>query len=282
MHRTRAFSQLSGFGVVAALAAVCALRPSPAQAHNVADRPPIPELQSPATGSTLTTSQPTFGWTASEDAHGHALTYTIEVGTDINLIHDDEHVRDIQGTTYVYPSPLRDGLWYWHVRAENEHGRRSKYSAPFSLTIDTTGSAAPSPSPTPSPSPPPTPSTPGPAPSSGGGGGGGGEPSGGGEEQASAQRVVRRARARVRGAARRPRVASATTHQPARLLGQLNSLFRRAHRRTPTFAEWQFWARRIVRGDKPTPAALLGAMQWHARLDSSGLQPTVAGASRVR
>jgi hypothetical protein len=45
-------------------------------------------------------------------------------------------------------------------------------------------------------------------------------------------------------------------------LKPLNSIFRLVFGRSPTFAEWKYWADRLL-GDKPQYDALLGAMQWH-------------------
>jgi len=45
-------------------------------------------------------------------------------------------------------------------------------------------------------------------------------------------------------------------------LGPLNSMFRSVFGRTPTFAEWKYWADRFLT-DKPVWDQILGAMQWH-------------------
>ncbi|MBI4022065.1 MAG: DUF2341 domain-containing protein [Candidatus Andersenbacteria bacterium] len=64
-------------------------------------------------------------------------------------------------------------------------------------------------------------------------------------------------------------------------LGQsINRLFSLANRRIPTFSEWQYWANRVLAGQKDTLPALLGAMQWQ-RLFGGGTTGTaqVAGIS---
>ena len=61
--------------------------------------------------------------------------------------------------------------------------------------------------------------------------------------------------------------AASGTPTPIELTGpaitSINELFRTAYARGPTFAEWQYWATRIINNDKPTFPSLLGAMQWH-------------------
>lgn len=49
----------------------------------------------------------------------------------------------------------------------------------------------------------------------------------------------------------------------AALIDDVNSIFRLAHDRTPTYTEWEYWASRVVNGDKTTADALYGAIQFH-------------------
>ena len=54
---------------------------------------------------------------------------------------------------------------------------------------------------------------------------------------------------------------AATKHLPAKLL-RLNETFEKVHGRIPIFAEWSYWANRLLT-NKPEYSALYGAMQWH-------------------
>ena len=60
--------------------------------------------------------------------------------------------------------------------------------------------------------------------------------------------------------------AKPTTPAPDSLLQKVNSLYRQAYGRNPTYEEWLYWSNRVKKGDKKTSSELLGAMQWqHAR-----------------
>ncbi len=48
-------------------------------------------------------------------------------------------------------------------------------------------------------------------------------------------------------------------------LKPLNAIFRSVYGRNPTYAEWKYWANRLLT-DKPQHEALYGAMQWHQLL----------------
>jgi hypothetical protein len=48
----------------------------------------------------------------------------------------------------------------------------------------------------------------------------------------------------------------------AGIMPQLNDTFGFVHGRIPTFVEWEYWARRILNGEKETISALKGAMEW--------------------
>lgn len=48
----------------------------------------------------------------------------------------------------------------------------------------------------------------------------------------------------------------------AALFERVNEAFSAVHKREPTFAEWQYWANRVVRGEKKTFDALVGAIGY--------------------
>lgn len=62
------------------------------------------------------------------------------------------------------------------------------------------------------------------------------------------------------------------------LITAVNRLYRMVHAVTPSFNEWQYWANRVVGGEKTTEPAVLGAMQWQ-RLLGGGTTGQVAGIS---
>lgn len=66
--------------------------------------------------------------------------------------------------------------------------------------------------------------------------------------------------------------AVATVRKLPGKLVPLNSIFRKVYGRSPTFQEWEYWARRLL-SDKPTYDALYGAMQWHQRLGHTMMPP---------
>ncbi|MBI4022540.1 MAG: DUF2341 domain-containing protein, partial [Candidatus Andersenbacteria bacterium] len=71
-------------------------------------------------------------------------------------------------------------------------------------------------------------------------------------------------------------ISSAVFALSSNLAQSINSLFSLAHSRVPTFSEWQYWADRVMAGDKDGQPALLGAMQWQ-RLFGGG----TAGTAQV-
>lgn len=73
-----------------------------------------------------------------------------------------------------------------------------------------------------------------------------------GEDVNAAEKAVKKV-GKVKGAAVKRLSAN---------LKWINATFRKAYGRTPTFAEWSYWAHRLLT-DKPKYDALYGAMQWH-------------------
>jgi len=61
---------------------------------------------------------------------------------------------------------------------------------------------------------------------------------------------------------REPRVLGVTTVSSWNRLAPLNSIFRLVCDRDPTFAEWEYWANRLL-DDNLAYDELLGAIQWH-------------------
>lgn len=98
--------------------------------------PAIPQLLAPANHSQLRIVQPTFVWSATVLID--ATQYQLQVATD-SVFTTPVIDRVTSETTYTvpYPSPLSDGVYYWHVRARDEVGNWSDWSGYWELTINT-------------------------------------------------------------------------------------------------------------------------------------------------
>ena len=46
------------------------------------------------------------------------------------------------------------------------------------------------------------------------------------------------------------------------IVKSINDVFQIVYRKLPTFLDWKYWADRVLKGEKSTIQALLGAMQW--------------------
>jgi len=96
--------------------------------------PGIPTLLSPSNGSTINDSTPLLSWSATA---GFGGTYNLEYSEDISFS-GKTAVTGLTSTNYEIPSPLSDGVWYWHVEAINSSQIPSGYQpSPFSFTLDT-------------------------------------------------------------------------------------------------------------------------------------------------
>jgi hypothetical protein len=61
----------------------------------------------------------------------------------------------------------------------------------------------------------------------------------------------------------RPAAAAAAGAAPGNLVSRVNALHRQAFGRNPTGSEHAYWLNRVLRGEKTSESALLGAMRWH-------------------
>jgi hypothetical protein len=67
----------------------------------------------------------------------------------------------------------------------------------------------------------------------------------------------------------------------AALIDQVNQAFRSVNGRTPTVAEWNYWAGRVQRGEKKTYAALAGAMAYQRAHGQETAVPAVSTGTAV-
>jgi hypothetical protein len=106
--------------------------------------PPVP-VQLTASGLFTQDTTPTLAWNAVPYPYaGVDITYTVQLD-NTSTFASPEFTGDTAATSITPGSGLPDGLYYWRVRAFNEFGLLSAYSAPRTLTIDNVAPAAPVP-----------------------------------------------------------------------------------------------------------------------------------------
>ncbi|MHA1687579.1 MAG: Ig-like domain-containing protein, partial [Candidatus Heimdallarchaeaceae archaeon] len=95
---------------------------------------PPPTLNSPAHGSVVADSTPTFTWSTVSGASA----YQLQVAT--SLTYSAPYIDEVLVTTsYTSTIDLPDRTFYWHVRTRNSAGVWGSWSSSHSFTIDTTG-----------------------------------------------------------------------------------------------------------------------------------------------
>jgi len=102
--------------------------------------PPAPVLTSPLTAFNSASDAVNLAWNA--PTYAFPLTYEVQVDNQTTFLSPEYTEGGIAapGTT---AGPLLDGLYNWRVRAVNEFGGMSAWSAVRSFTVDTTPPAAP-------------------------------------------------------------------------------------------------------------------------------------------
>jgi len=110
------------------------------------EAPSVPEPSRPFAGSVVGVALPTLAWFASVDPEAHAVTYEVEVfegqeatGTAVFT------ATDLAATTVTMSVALTDGTAVWRVRAHDELGAASEWSAPvvFKVTANEAVANAP-------------------------------------------------------------------------------------------------------------------------------------------
>ncbi|MCB9450499.1 MAG: CSLREA domain-containing protein [Anaerolineaceae bacterium] len=97
--------------------------------------PVPPALIAPGNGVQIANQQPLFTWQVSRTVNNGPLTYEIEIDDDSRFRSVD--VRGATATTsFMPPSPLADGRWYWRVRTVNKHGAAGNWSRAWNFTLD--------------------------------------------------------------------------------------------------------------------------------------------------
>jgi hypothetical protein len=96
--------------------------------------PSSPVLIAPPNSATLSTTTPTFSWTASAATSGIA-SYTLLIDTSSSFNSPNlQRFTGITGTSYSLASPLSPGVWYWEVQSSSNAGNTA-FSSVWQFTI---------------------------------------------------------------------------------------------------------------------------------------------------
>lgn len=103
--------------------------------------PTIPKLSAPKTNAITNNSTPELSW----NPVNFATAYTLQIST---LSSFTSLIVEYSGLTTISKvvDSLSDGKYFWRVKAINSLAQSSKWSSPYSLTIDTANPLAPTPS----------------------------------------------------------------------------------------------------------------------------------------
>ena len=100
----------------------------------LATRPAIPTLLSPANGSWTEDNRPTLRWTAVSDPTG--IRYVLQVDND-NAFSPPVYENDnLTENSHRLPVALREGVYYWRVKAVSGIGLQSDWSEVWTFGVD--------------------------------------------------------------------------------------------------------------------------------------------------
>ena len=109
--------------------------PPPPPVQNTA--PTIPSLVYPTDNLLCIDNTQTFQWNASTDAEGNAITYNIQVATDLNFT---QIIHDLNESTTSRTISMEKGTaYYWRVKATDSKSASSNYSTIFNLYTEGEG-----------------------------------------------------------------------------------------------------------------------------------------------
>jgi serine/threonine protein kinase len=121
---------LAGIGLVVAVVAVYLLfftGPS-------ASPPAAPKPVSPVDAETIRTSTPSFAW---QVPPGQIGTVALEYADNAEFANGAK-IDGLSGGSFTPTQPLTNGRYFWRLRAIDNQGHQSDYSAVYSFTIDVT------------------------------------------------------------------------------------------------------------------------------------------------
>lgn len=98
--------------------------------------PGAPTLATPANGSFVGTTTPTFGWSVVSDPTG--VTYHLQVSTNVGFTAIVADISNLASASYTLPSALAGVTHYWRVQAKDSAGNTGGFSSTFSFTVDVT------------------------------------------------------------------------------------------------------------------------------------------------
>lgn len=101
-----------------------------------------PTLLDPPNNSNLSDNIPHFKWSNVCGADNYQLQYSTDNTFNTDLV-SHENIRD-DNYLIAAENSLKDGHYYWRVRAGDEEGNLSSWSDDYSITIDTVQPLAPS------------------------------------------------------------------------------------------------------------------------------------------
>jgi hypothetical protein len=93
-----------------------------------------PNLISPPDSTEVTTSYPTFEWSAVSGAISYLFQFDSVSSFDSGTLLQEP----VLATSHTPSAPIADGTWYWRVAANDSEGTLGHFSEIFVLTIDTT------------------------------------------------------------------------------------------------------------------------------------------------
>jgi MYXO-CTERM domain-containing protein len=103
----------------------------------VDEAPSVPRPLNPALGSTSEPS-PRFLWGAAIDPEGTTVAYEVAVYADFESTQRRWHTVTPQQFA-DYPGQLRNGAWWWRVRAIDGTGQASPWTMPIPFRVQATG-----------------------------------------------------------------------------------------------------------------------------------------------
>ncbi len=98
-----------------------------------------PSLIAPAHGSLNNNRTPAFSW----NAVSGATKYALQVSAAANFVALITDQQNLTQNSYVQSTALADGMYYWHVRAQDNSGNWGGWSAAWSFSLKTSGPLPP-------------------------------------------------------------------------------------------------------------------------------------------
>ena len=99
--------------------------------------PSAPTLSSPADGSTIVDTTPTFDWSDATDPDtGDAVTYDLQAdNSDCDFLSPELNETGLAASTFTPGSPLIPGIYCWRARAVDDGNLASDWSGTWTLTV---------------------------------------------------------------------------------------------------------------------------------------------------